>query len=422
MIRLLVACAAVWGATVFALSAQLRLTPSQMRSHPAIAYDGRANDPVAHLDGRIQRGEVRLQKEPVRGYLRSVLAALDVPESSQVLVFSKTSFQASRISPSNPRAIFFNDSVSVGWVRGGDVLEFTAQDPRQGTIFYTLDQTTDPPRISRNHVSCVLCHTSDATLNVPGLFVSSVYPESSGMPAPAPAYTPDHRSPFDLRWGGWYVTGSHRGSRHLGNAVVKDPTDVEAMVTPSTVHTTDVTDRFEASGYVSSHSDLVALLVLEHQARMVNLITRLGWDARLGKDAERPLHESAKELVDYLLFVDEAPLPGPIAGTTSFATDFASRGLRDRRGRSLRDLALTDRLMMYRCSFLIYSEAFDAMPTAAKALVYARMWEILSGTDTSPEYVKLGQAEREAIVEILRATKGDLPDYFSAEHDASNGP
>src|SRR5687768_996122 len=288
MTRVLIAWAAVWATGVFAVSAQLRMTPSQMRSHPAIAYDGKADDPVARLDDQLQRGELRLVREPVRGYLRSVLAALNVPESSQVLVFSKTSFQASRISPSNPRAIFFNDSVSVGWVRGGDVLEFTAQDPRQGTIFYTLDQTTDPPRISRNNVSCVLCHTSDATVNVPGLFVSSVYPERSGMPAPAPAYTPDHRSPFDLRWGGWYVTGSHRGSRHLGNAVATDPTDVEAMVTPSTVHTTDLTNRFDASGYVSSHSDLVALLVLEHQVRMVNLITRLGWDARLGSDAQRP--------------------------------------------------------------------------------------------------------------------------------------
>lgn len=421
MTRILVACAVVWTTGVLAVSAQLRMTPSQMRSHPAIAYDGRASDPVARLDDRLQRGELRLVREPIRGYLRSVLAALAVPESSQVLVFSKTSFQASRISPSNPRSIFFNDSVTVGWVRGGDVLEFTAQDPRQGTIFYTLDQTTDPPRISRNNVSCVLCHTSDATVNVPGLFVSSVYPESSGMPAPAPAYTPDHRSPFDLRWGGWYVTGSHRGSRHLGNAVVTDPTDVEAMVTPSTVHTTDLTDRFDAAGYVSTHSDLVALLVLEHQVRMVNLITRLGWDARLGKDAQRPLHESVKELVDYLLFVDEAPLPGPISGTTSFATDFANNGPRDSRGRSLRELALTDRLMKYRCSFLIYSAAFDGMPPSAKALVYARMWQILSGADASPEYAALGAAEREAIVEILRETKADLPDYFFADDDASGG-
>jgi hypothetical protein len=175
-----------------------------------------------------------------------------------------------------------------------------------------------------------------------------------------------------------------------------------------------LTGRFDPSGYVSTHSDLVALLVLEHQARMMNLITRLGWEARLGKDAERPLEQSAAELVDYLLFVDEAPLPGPISGTSSFAADFAERGPRDAQGRSLRDL-----LMKYRCSYLIYSEAFDALPPTAKALVYRRMWEVLSGEDADPRYAALSAVERRAIIEILRDTKDGLPLYF---HDAVSGP
>jgi hypothetical protein len=173
---------------------------------------------------------------------------------------------------------------------------------------------------------------------------------------------------------------------------------------------------------VSTHSDLVALLVLEHQARMTNLITRLGWEARLGKDAERPLEHSAAELVDYLLFVDEARLPGPIAGTSSFAADFAARGPRDGQGRSLRDLALTDRLLKYRCSYLIYSEAFDALPPAAKTLVYSRMWNVLSGEETDPRYAVLSAAERRAIVEILRDTKAGLPRYFYEPHIAVSGP
>ena len=420
MWRLLFLSVGVWVAALFTVSAQLRMTPAQLRAHPAIAYDGPTHDPVARLNERLLRGEVQLEAEPVRGYLRAVLRALDVPASSQVLVFSKTSFQAPRIGPSNPRAIFFNDSVAVGWVRGGDVLEFTAQDPRQGTIFYTLDQSTSGvPQFRRNNVSCVLCHTSDVTMNIPGPFVGSVFPERNGMTAYGPAYTTDHRSPFDLRWGGWYVTGRHLAARHMGNAVVQDNTDLAAMVTPATVHVTDLTGRFDPTGYVSTHSDLVALLVLEHQARMTNLITRLGWDVRLGKDAERSPEQSAAELVDYLLFVDEAPLPGPISGTSSFAADFAERGPRDAQGRSLRDLALTDRLMKYRCSYLIYSEAFDALPPAAKALVYSRMWDVLSGEDADPRYAALSAIERRAIVEILRDTKEGLPRYF---HDAVSGP
>ena len=423
MWRLLFLSAGVWVAALFGVSAQLRLTPAQLRAHPAIAYDGPTHDPLARLNERLQRGEVRFESEPVRGYLRAVLNALDVPESSQVLVFSKTSFQAPRIGPSNPRAIFFNDSVAVGWVRGGEVLEFAAQDPRQGTIFYTLDQSTSGvPQFRRNNVSCVLCHTSDTTMNVPGPFVGSVFPERSGMPAYGPAYTTDHRSPFELRWGGWYVTGRHAATRHMGNAVVHDQTDLAAMVTPATVHVTDLTGRFDPSGYVSTHSDLVALLVLEHQARMTNLITRFGWDARLGKDTERPLEQSAAELVDYLLFVDEAPLPGPISGTASFAADFAARGPRDAQGRSLRDLALTDRLMNNRCSYLIYSEAFDALPPAAKALVYRRLWEVLSAEEADPRYAALSAAERRAIIEILRDTKEGLPRYFHEPHVAASSP
>ncbi len=418
----MVAGVALWVAAVLAASAQLRMTPAQMRAHPAIAYEGPTNDPVARLNERLRRGDLQFTSEPVRGYLRSVLAALDVPESSQLLVFSKTSFQAPRIGPSNPRAIFFNDSVSVGWVRGGEVLEFAANDPRQGTIFYTLDQSTAaPPQFKRNNVNCVSCHTSDVTMNVPGLFLGSVYPEASGMPAYGPAYLTDHRSPFELRWGGWYVTGRHRADRHLGNAIVKDTADLGGMVTPSTVHVDDLTGRFDPSGYVSTHSDLVALLVMEHQARMTNLITRLGWEARLGKDAERLLHQTAAELVDYLLFIDEMPLPGPITGTSSFAADFSGRGPRDSRGRSLRELALTDRLLKYRCSYLIYSEAFDALPNEARALVYARMWEILSGAERDQRYSVIGAAERQAIVEILRDTKDDLPAYFQDTADSAGG-
>jgi hypothetical protein len=168
------------------------------------------------------------------------------------------------------------------------------------------------------------------------------------------------------------------------------------------------------TGYLSPHSDIVALLVLEHQAQMLNLITRVGWEVRAGAaDAGRPLDRAAAQLVDYLLFVDENPLPGPIAGTTTFAAQFNTTGPRDSRGRSLRDLDLHRRLLKYPCSYLIYSESFDAMPPAAKAAVYARLWEVLSGRETGDRYAVLTPADRQAILEILRETKPGLPDYFA---------
>jgi hypothetical protein len=413
--------AVIWLGAVGAVSGQLR-HPSLLRNHPAIGYASTpTRDAISELNRKVVSGELTLEADGPSGYLRSVLDALDIPVESQILVFSKTSFQAPRIGPKNPRAIYFNDTVSVGWVRTGEVLEFAAQDPALGTIFYTLSQEPDrAPRFERND-SCVSCHSSEATHYIPGMFVGSVFPGVDGTTMYGPAYTTDHRKPFDIRWGGWFVTGTHSADRHMGNAVATDSTDLGAMITPATVHVSSLDGRFDMTGYPSPHSDLVALLAIEHQAEMLNLITRIGWEARIGAgEAGRPLTAAAAELVDYLLFVDEAPLPGPIAGTTAYATNFAKHGPRDRKGRSLRDLNLQDRLLKYPCSYLIYSEPFDALPAAAKAAVYERMWEVLSGKDRSAPYLRLTPADRQAVIEILRDTKDDLPAFFA---DAgSTGP
>ena len=413
--RTLLSLFLIWIVSLVVGTAGQRLPAALLRNHPAISYErAPVRDAISHLNARLRAGEVSLETRGPSGYLTSVLDVLNIPIESQVLVFSKTSFQAPRINPRNPRAIFFNDTVSVGWVRGGPVLEALVQDPTQGAIFYTLEQSSDGvPQFERND-TCASCHTSDATHNVPGAFIGSVFPGVDGITMYGPAYTTDHRSPFELRWGGWFVTGTHRAARHMGNAVATDPSDLAAMITPATVHVTNLDGRFDMTGYLSPHSDIVALLVLEHQAQMLNLITRVGWEARVGAaDAGRPLDQAAAQLVDYLLFVDEAALPGPIAGTSSFAARFNASGPRDSRGRSLRDLDLHRRLLKYPCSYLIYSEPFDAMPAAAKAAVYERLWEILSGRETSDRYTVLTPADRQAILEILRETKPDLPGYLT---------
>ena len=420
MRRVLIAAAMLWLLSTTMTSGQLIVSPSVMRAHPNINYAaGPTSDVVSRLNDRLKAGTVTLTAEPTTGYLRSVLQALDVAIQSQILVFSKTSFQAPRINPANPRAIYFNDHLAVGWVRGGDVLEFAAQDPTQGTIFYTLAQPgTGPTEFRRNNTACVQCHSSEGTMYVPGMFIGSVYPEKDGMPAFGPAYLTDHRTPFEVRWGGWYVTGEHT-SRHLGNAVVTDPRDLEAMVTPATSHVVSLAGRFDPEGYLSLNSDIVALMVMEHQAHMLNLITRIGWEARMGAEAGRPLASIAAEFVDYMLFVDEAPLPDGVKGTTDFATTFQAQGPRDGKGRSLRDLQLHGRLMTYPCSYLIYSAGFDALPPAAKSEIYQRLWDVLSGEDDSPRYQRLTVADRQAIVEILRETKHGLPDYFYPQPSGS---
>jgi hypothetical protein len=417
----LAAAAILWVAAALVGSGQLQLTPSAMRNHSAIGYTKiPATDPVARLNERLRRGEVQLEFNGPSGYLRSVLKALDIPVDSQVLVFSKTSFQAPKITPRNPRALYFNDTVSVGWVRGGEVLEVVALDPRQGSVFYTLSQTPDGrPQFKRDNMSCVQCHTWEGTLNVPGWFLGSVWPAQDGTALDATGYGTDHRTSFEVRWGGWYVTGRHELPSHMGNAVVPEGGDLASLVTPATVHVESLDGRFDMTGYLSGQSDVVALMVLEHQARMSSLITRLGWEARLGSEAGRPLRDAAVELVDYMLFVDEVELPGPVTGSSSFAATFAAKGPRDGRGRSLRDLDLRTRMMRYPCSYMIYSEPFDALPPAAKTEVYARMWEILSGAERDPRYGRLSDSDRRAIVEILRETKADLPEYFELAETSS---
>jgi len=232
-------------------------------------------------------------------------------------------------------------------------------------------------------------------------------------------FSTDHRSPFEERWGGWYVTGWMAHGRDMGNAMLDDPEHPESMITNKTLHVASLQAKFDTSHYLSAHSDIVALLVFDHQMYMTNLITRVGWEVRCAlydKAASRALadllRESASELVDYLLFIDEAPLPGPVHGTSGFAEKFAARGPFDRRGRSLRQLDLGTRLLRYPCSYMIYSQAFDSLPEQARSAIYQRLWEILSGTEKGKRYARLSLIDRQAIVEILRETKPGLPGYF----------
>jgi hypothetical protein len=396
--------------------ASAQLTDSIIEpGHPAIGYPGEANDAVARLNRKLQSGEARLEFEEGTGYLKGLLAALDIPIESQVAVFSGTSLQARIINARNPRTIFFNDSTAVGWMAGG-LIEVASLDPKQGANFYLLPQQTTPPlRQLARDTRCLACHYSTSTLGVPGFLVRSIPSLPNGMIMPwLGNYTTDHRSPLAERWGGWYVTG--RGGRHLGNAPITDRSLQDVRIDDANLNVTSLTGRFDAQRYLSPHSDIVALLVFDHQMRMMNLLTRLGWEARILEDEGgngAALNDVVSETVDYMLFVDEAVLEGA-RGTSGFAERFGALGPRDHKGRSLRDLDLQHRLFRYPCSYMIYSEAFDALPQTARNAVYSRLLEVLSGEDTSAKYTHLSPSDRLAILEILRETKKGLPGAFSA--------
>ena len=385
-----------------------------------------AHDPVARLQERLDRGEVRLNHEDKQGYLKSVLDLLQVSATSQTLVFSKTSFQHTRISPRSPRAVYFGDDVYVGWVQGGDVLEFATVDPQLGAVFYLLGQEpSERPSFERQTHACLQCHISTKTREVPGHLVRSIYPNRAGTPIfSAGSFVTSHESPLKERWGGWYVTGTHGEQRHMGNVVMKLSQNPDHLDREPGANVKDLKGLVDTYPYLSPHSDIVALMVLEHQTQMQNLIARANYETRIAlhqeaginKALDRPpgsLSESTvrriksqtEKLVRYMLFCDEARLTSPIEGTSGFTAQFAARGPRDRSGRSLRDFDLQTRLFRYPCSYQIASEAFDALPKIAKDQVYERLREILGGQDQSPEFARLSSEDRRAILEILVETK-----------------
>src|SRR5688572_3516710 len=395
----------------------------------AIRYSDHGHrNPVARLQERLATRETRIDYDDRSGYLPALLKALDVPVSSQVLVFSKTSFQSSRINPHNPRAIYFNDSVAIGHVPGSALLELTATDPDAGVVFFTLHPTDKgAPALARQTHDCLQCHAIPRTLGVPGLVVRSVYPDRSGMPIfRAGSFFTDHRSPLEQRWGGWYVTGTHGAARHMGNRFAVD----EAGTLEAGSGTPIVAlDRFFDPGrHLAPHSDLAALMVLEHQVRLTNLITRVAWETKLAlayhanravmlnepagewSDAiRRRIQQPAEVLLRSLLMVDESPLPSAVKGTSGFAREYSARGPRGQRHRSLYELDLTRRLYRYRCSPLIYSEQFAGLPREVRDYVYRRLVEVLDGTDRSADFTGFTDDERSAVLAILRETLPDLP-------------
>jgi hypothetical protein len=395
-----------------------------------------ADNVVSRLQQRIDAGQCTLSCESKSGYLRSLLRELLVPESSQMLVFSKTSFQRHRIGPKTPRALYFNDDVYIGFCQHGDVLEVTAVEPQLGAVFYTLDQdASDRPQFTRQGDSCLICHGSSQNEGLPGHLVRSLYADPEGMPIlSAGTYRIDHTSPLEQRWGGWYVSGTSGKQVHMGNLIVRDKHPAGRVENKVGLNVTDLSRLVNTSPYLTRHSDIVALMVLEHQTGAQNLITRANFLTRialhdeaeickaLGLPADahsestlRRIKNAGEPLVKYMLFSGEAALADKVQGTSGFAEEFARRGPRDRHGRSLRDFDLQHRLFAYPCSYLIYSAAFDGLPGPVKDYVFRRLWEVLTGKDTSTDFAHLAAADRRAVLEILLATKPNLPDYWKVQ-------
>jgi hypothetical protein len=375
-------------------------------------------DPIADLQQRLDQGKTKLDYEPDQGYLRAVLKQLDISETSQALVFSKSSFQLHLISPSTPRALYFNDDVYVGFVQDGPMLEFASVNPRSGPVFYTLSQDKDtPPKFERLTSECLACHVENpATGPVPRLLMLSVLPNPNGNAINAASLLTNDQSPWKERWGGWYVTGKHGSMRHMGNTTVRPPEssigslkDYMARVDQSAgANVTDLSTRFDTKPYLTPNSDIVALMVLAHQTHLHNWITLAADEVSHAGMTPDTIREATDPLIRAMLFANASPFTEAVTGTTGFAEYFSSQGPRDSHGRSLRQLDLKTRLFRYPVSYLIYSKQFDELPQPVRQYIYRRIREVLTGQDKSPIYATIAESDRAAILEILEETKPEF--------------
>ncbi len=404
---------------------------------PPINYSStQPSNRISQLQSLLDEGKQQLTFHDELGYLPSLLAALDIPAESQTLVYSKTSLQTRYITPKTPRALYFSDEIYVGYVQSGAALEISVADPRLGTVFYTLDQAqVAAPKLERQTDRCLLCHSSSRTEGVPGHVVRSLFVDLSGQPIySAGSRMVDHTTPIENRWGGWYVTGKHGEQKHLGNFISRSKEVPREVDNSAGQNVLDLSDRFDVSRYLTPHSDIVSLMVLEHQVLVHNRLTRanfstqqaLAYDASMKRSlgeseaeffdsTKRRIQSAAEALVEALLLVDEAKLTAPMSGTAAFAQKFQELGPRDKAGRSLRDLDLQTRLFKYPCSYLIYSPSFAALPKEVREQVWKQLRGILSGADQSEKFAHLTAADREAIYRILRETHPQLPEDWKLE-------
>jgi hypothetical protein len=370
-------------------------------------------DRFTRLKREIEAGRVTLDSGgDEKAFLLSLLKALDVPATSQMLLFSTTSLQLRLITPSNPRALFFNEDVYVGYIPRGRI-EIVSVDPALGGIYYIFDipRGAEPLHAERSN-RCMNCHAAEDTANVPGLVIKSVIPGIRGGSLDSYRHSETgHGVPLKERFGGWYLTGAENFAPHLGNAIGQFSAAgmTKIPIEPGT--------RFDYARYPVANSDVLPQLLHEHQIGFVNRAVAATYHTRallakgpLDDAGITDLNTQAREFTRYLLFADEVPLPkGGVAGEAAFKTDFLRTRYADTQGASLKDFDLQTRLFRYRCSYMIYGNAFAGLPVEFKQRVYHRLGEALDVAHPDAEYAYLPSAEKQAIRSILRATLNDLP-------------
>ncbi|MDB4722026.1 hypothetical protein OAF65_09935 [Verrucomicrobiales bacterium] len=379
---------------------------------------------MSELLKRVRKGEINLDEKSGITLVRRLLEELKISETSQILVFSRTSLQRGAVSPTNPRAIYFNDEVYLGWMPNGRI-EIASSDPEKGFIFFFQRELSDrkAPLFSRDRV-CIQCHAGSATNFLPGPLGRSVFPDSKGrsLKSVDTFELIGHGVPVHERWGGWYVTHAHQDLNHMGNAIaIKENGELKLQRKDSSK---GLNNFFNTSNYPVSTSDIEALLIFDHQVQMQFVLIESAYkirqaifDSQEVSDQKKVtnlnvlLKEVTESIVSELLFKEEFPLGGKVVDTSQagkFVTEFKAKGKTDSMGRSLRDLDLQGRLFKYRCSYMIYSKSFSAFPEILKNSVLNRIKEIMTSESPQLGYEYLEVEEKRAIFDILSGTFADF--------------
>lgn len=430
-------CRVFLAATSAALASSLARAQSEADyEQPPVSYSKTTpRDAVTRLQARFARGEIMLTGSDL-AMLQQVLGELGVSADTQMLVFSRTSFQRGRIRPDQPRALYFSDSVYVGWVPGG-LVEVTAIDPTLGPVFYTLalpGARRGPLKVERD-ADCLRCHGGAFVRDIPGVFARSLFPDANGDPLLRHGtLVVDDETPFEQRWGGWYVTGYHGTTPHRGNALASELKD-QLVFDPAKERPDELSGGFTVSNYLRPTSDVAALLVFEHQMAVQNSLVRAAFAVRRmtayqhglqrtfkEPETEEPAYDSVKsvfassvqDVVDHLLFRNAAPLPSGVIGHEAFRKSFSAGAPRSRSGHALKDLSLDGRLFAQRCSYLIYSESFGALPETLKVRILDRLAAALQSRDPKDRYAYLPSEEKQRIYAILLETHPDARARWSA--------
>ena len=392
--------------------------------------DSVPRDPLARLVKQMESGEIAMDTSDDKAFLKDLLRKLNVPIASQVMVYSKTSFQNSRILPSRPRALYFSEDYYIGWVQGGDI-EVISIDPNLGPIFYVLEIPTRPEHkpILIRPMECMNCHGGSRTEGIPGMLVRSVKPTSEGFSILAAGTSQtDHASPIAKRWGGWYVTGENAGTRHMGNLLYEKREPNSAAIVKDHGILKSLDQVIDTQPYLSDKSDIVALMVMEHQITVHNIITQSSYNVRrwlhydrimtrespsssgtIREPTKRMIRNQADRLLKVMLFQDEIELDGwGVEGDEVFQDTFQLNSQECIDRRSLKDFELLSRLFKHRVSYMIYSKSFEALPEIFKEVFYSKLHAILTGQSDTETYSYLKEKERNRILKILTETDLDF--------------